>query len=389
MAASANGTRVLFTRNPDGGTVDSGGVETAIATPGGGADSVTVGDLTGTGLTNGTVNLAAPNGAGDVQADNVVVDGTGGADVLTVTGSPASGVGIAPNGITVAGAEPSLDTLTVRLLGDADVLDASGLQANVIGLTAEGGIGADVFIGGPGDERIIGQDGADVALMGAGDDTFVWNPGDDNDTLEGQAGAADRLLFNGSNVSENIDISANGGRVAFFRNIANVTMDCNDVEVVDFNAFGGADTVVVNDMTGTDLDQVNVALAATSGGGDAAADNVLLNGTNGNDVVTLTGGPTSLGTSGLAAALAITGGEPTNDRLTVNGLNGSDFVDASEVAAGATQLTLNGDANDDVLIGGDGDDILNGGLGDDFLKGGPGSDTLNGGGQAGDVFIPN
>ena len=28
----------------------------------------------------------------------------------------------------------------------------------------------------------------DLALMGAGDDVFTWNPGDDNDTLEGQAG---------------------------------------------------------------------------------------------------------------------------------------------------------------------------------------------------------
>ena len=35
--------------------------------------------------------------------------------------------------------------------------------------------------------------------MGAGDDTFVWNPGDDNDTIEGQAGV-DTLLFNGANV---------------------------------------------------------------------------------------------------------------------------------------------------------------------------------------------
>ena len=37
--------------------------------------------------------------------------------------------------------------------------------------------------------------------MGAGDDTFVWNPGDDNDTLEGQGGF-DTMLFNGANVAE-------------------------------------------------------------------------------------------------------------------------------------------------------------------------------------------
>ena len=60
--------------------------------------------------------------------------------------------------------------------------------------------------------------------MGAGDDVFQWDPGDGNDTLEGQDGT-DTMLFFGSNVSENIDIVANGGRVLFLRNVANVTMD--------------------------------------------------------------------------------------------------------------------------------------------------------------------
>ena len=81
---------------------------------------------------------------------------------------------------------------------------------------------------------------------------FVWNPGDDNDTVEGQAGI-DTLLFNGANINENIDISANGGRVRFTRDVANVTMDLNDVEQIQFNALGGADNVVVNDLSGTDV----------------------------------------------------------------------------------------------------------------------------------------
>ena len=92
-----------------------------------------------------------------------------------------------------------------------------------------GGLGDDILIGSEGDDLVNGGDGNDTALMGAGDDTFVWNPGDDNDTLEGQAGF-DTMLFNGANIAENIDISANGGRVRFFRDIANVSMDLNDVE---------------------------------------------------------------------------------------------------------------------------------------------------------------
>ena len=53
---------------------------------------------------------------------------------------------------------------------------------------------------------------------------FTWDPGDGNDVVEGQDGH-DTLLFNGANVSENIDIMANGARVLLFRNVANVTMD--------------------------------------------------------------------------------------------------------------------------------------------------------------------
>ena len=70
------------------------------------------------------------------------------------------------------------------------------------------------------------------------------------------------MLFNGANVAENIDIAANGGRVRFFRDIANVTMDLNDVEAIDFNALGGADTVVVDDLSGTDVTEVQPNLAA-------------------------------------------------------------------------------------------------------------------------------
>ena len=64
--------------------------------------------------------------------------------------------------------------------------------------------------------------------MGAGDDSFAWNPGDDHDALEGQAGF-DTMRFNGANVAENIDVSANGGRVRFLRDIASVTTTSRSV----------------------------------------------------------------------------------------------------------------------------------------------------------------
>ena len=103
-------------------------------------------------------------------------------------------------------------------------------------------------------------------MLGAGNDTFVWNPGDGSDTVEGQAGT-DTLQFNGANVNENIDISANGSRVRLFRDVANVTMDLNGVENIKFDALGGADTITVNDLTGTDVKQVNLDLGGSDGAG--------------------------------------------------------------------------------------------------------------------------
>ena len=104
--------------------------------------------------------------------------------------------------------------------------------------------------------------------MGAGDDTFVWDPGDGSDTVEGQAGA-DTMRFNGANIAERIDVSANGGRLRFVRDVANITMDTDDVETVDFRALGGADTVTVNDLSGTDVTSVKTDLAGAAGGATA------------------------------------------------------------------------------------------------------------------------
>ena len=67
----------------------------------------------------------------------------------------------------------------------------------------------------------------------------------------------------------------------FFRDIGNVTMDLNNIETIDLNALGGADTITVNDLTGTDVKQVNIDLGAgAAGGGDGQADTVIINATN-------------------------------------------------------------------------------------------------------------
>jgi len=55
--------------------------------------------------------------------------------------------------------------------------------------------------------------------------------------VEGQGGN-DILVFNCSNVNENIDFSANGSRFRLFRNVGNVVLDVDGVERVDCQALG-------------------------------------------------------------------------------------------------------------------------------------------------------
>ena len=372
---SANGSRLRFTRNVGNIVMDTNGVEQIDLDALGGADTVVENDLTGTAVTNVNVDL----GAGDGQPDHVVVNGTSGPDAIKVAGAAGTAqmTGLSA-AVHVTGAEPADDTLTVNSLAGADTIDASGLDASAIEFESNGGDDADVQLGSPGNDLVNGGRGNDVAFLGAGDDTFVWNPGDGSDTVEGQAGN-DTMLFNGANVAERIDLSANGGRLRFTRDVANITMDTNGVETVDLNTLGGADTVTENDLSGTSVSRVNVDLGATGGAGDGAADNVVVNGTGGNDVIAAAGSNGAATVTGLAATVNITNAESANDTLTVNGLDGDDVVEASGLAANAIRLVIDGGAGDDVLIGGSGDDTIFGGPGDDVLEGGPGQDVLDGG----------
>jgi Ca2+-binding RTX toxin-like protein len=376
---AANGGRVLLFRDVASVTMDLDDVESLDLRALAGADDLVVGDLSGTDLTAIGSDLRGPDGGGDGAADTVTVNGTQGADVFGAAGD-AGGVSVfgLHTAVTILAPEQATDRLTLNGLAGDDTIDATSLEADGLQLTANGGLGADVHLGSEGDDLVNGGDGDDLALMGDGDDTFVWNPGDDNDTLEGQAGF-DAMAFNGANVAEQIDVAANGGRVVFFRDIAAVTMDLNDVERIGFTAFGGADTIVVGDLSGTDVTEVDVDLRSGAGGGDLQPDHIVVQGTSGDDVVVVAGDASGVGVVGLATRVDITNAEATNDRLTVDALAGDDVVDASALGATAIQLTINGAEGADVLIGGDGNDVLTGGPGDDVLIGGPGIDIVDGG----------
>src|SRR6266705_59820 len=196
---------------------------------------------------------------------------------------------------------------------------------------------------GDGNDAIDGNGGNDLARLGAGDDAFTWDPGDGSDTIDGRSGN-DVMRFNGAAAAEQINLSANGSHLKFTRDVASITMDTVGVERVDFNALGGADAVTVNDLTGTDVNSVNVDLAGALGGaaGDGAADRVIVNGTAGNDAIDVSGDANVVKVSGLAATTKILHPEAANDRLEVNTLAGADTVATVGLVPGSIQLFVNG-----------------------------------------------
>jgi Ca2+-binding RTX toxin-like protein len=385
--ASANGNRVRFTRNLGNIVMDLNDVESIDLNTFGGTDTTTINNLAATDLTKINVNQAGTIGgsAGDGQADIVIVNGTNGNDIIDVfgAGTSVSVLGLSAQ-VNIVNSEGANDSLIINALGGDDGVTATTLPAGVIKLTVDGGAdddtllgsqGADVFLGGAGDDFMFGDNGNDLALMGAGDDVFQWDPGDGNDTLEGQDGV-DRMLFFGSGASENIDIVANGGRVLFLRDVANVTMDLDDVEEIDFRALGGADDIVVGDLSGTDVTLIGLDLRGPNGGGDGAADSITVNGTQGADVFGAAGDAGGINVFGLHAAVNIFSQEQANDRLTLNALGGDDVIDATSLEADGIQLTMNGGLGNDLFLGSEGNDFVNGGDGDDAALMGAGDDTF-------------
>lgn len=213
---------------------------------------------------------------------------------------------------------------------------ASGL-GNLVGTAA-----ADIIFGLDGDDAAFGGTGDDIGILGAGDDLFGWNPGDGNDRIEGGEGY-DTMLFNGANAAEQIDMSAVGERFRFFRDVANVVMDTDELEQVNFNAFGGEDTVTINDLTGTDIKQINIDLSAFgSNDGDGAADTVIINGSDRTDAISVSGSAGQTIVSGLAAEVQIIGGEADSDRLVINPLSGLDEVTINDLAdSGLNSVEIN------------------------------------------------
>jgi RTX calcium-binding nonapeptide repeat (4 copies) len=319
---TAAGPRVEVLRST-GGRLSAGGVETFEPAPSSGTDTVHAGDLTGTAAQLVSVDL----GAKDLRVDTVIADGTPAGDNIKVTSNALvhtiEGLGAR---VVIKQTDPG-EKLVVNGLDGDDTIDANLLGRDTMQPFLDGGAGKDFLIGSPGDDQITGGRDVDVALLGNGLDTFNWTAGDGNDIVEG--GAGDNFLrMTGSAAGEHFDVSPVGGRIRLTRDVGNVVLDLNRMTRLVVTPAGGADTMHVADLSGTDAKVVTFELAPFAGttAGDGSPDRVLVDGTFGDDTIKATAGGQTVRLTGLAAAVEVNRSEPQLDSMLVDTRPGTDSV---------------------------------------------------------------
>jgi hypothetical protein len=233
---------------------------------------------------------------------------------------------------------------TLRVVGgrgDDTIVGGDGndtLSGHAGNDSIEGAGGIDLIFGNVGRDSVNGNVGNDIEFLGPGHDEAVWNPGEGSDFIGGATGL-DTLTFNGSDGSEIMALSANGGDAVFLRDPGVVRMDMVNVEQLDLAALGGADTVTVNNLATTDLRFANIDLSA-QGVGDGQGDAVTVNGTNLADEIDVDADNSTVDVTGLRTETRIAGSE-TTDQLIVNGLGGNDDVEVSNAARALINILVN------------------------------------------------
>jgi Ca2+-binding RTX toxin-like protein len=323
---------------------------TAVTVSGGdGADSIAGSGLADTiaggpgddFLTGGPGNDSLDGGAG---RDTATLNGTDGAETMRATASALSIDGGESDSYT------SAENLRMTGGGGDDMLDATLLA---VGISLDGGSGADDLFGGDGNDTLNGDD-------------FSGVPG--NDLIRGGSGSDSIAGFGGSD-----DLDGEEGR--------------DFMNGDGFGAVGGSDSV--RGGPGDDFMEGGPGNDQLDGG--SGNDNANVTGTDGADNIEVT--PTTIAFEG-----GDVDGYTSIEFLQVSGGDGDDVLDARSLATrivlngglgsdhvygGAGNDSLFGDdflggAGNDVVEGGQGDDGVTGGAGDDELDGGAGNDSLSG-----------
>ena len=388
LAVAAAGADIAVAETAPGvATVTVRAVEDLVVQGAGGADVLSVGDLTGTGAGPGAVELRGGGGDDVLDASAVVnaglgvrlfgegdddvlrggagddaLDGGGGNDRLLFDFAAAAvAVDLGAGTATGQGTDSLSGIENVTGSAQADAITGSGAANDLIG-----GLGADTLDGAGGDDTLTGGGGADSLVGGLGTNVLQGGAGDDD--LDGGTGGFDIADY--SDAAGAVQIDLGSAQQAATGGLGKDTFIA--IEGVIGSAQGDALTGngAANLLDGGGGDDV-----LSGGGGDdtligGAGDDVI-DGRNGIDLLDLSGAGGGLVVD-LGAGTAI--GQGTDTIAGIEAVQGAGFADSLTGAAGAETLT--GGAGADTLLGLGGDDRLVGGSGDDSLTGGDGADLF-------------
>jgi Ca2+-binding RTX toxin-like protein len=320
----------------------------------------------GTDLVNSTISYTLAPNVENLTLTSVVttstattavypaINGTGNGLDNTIRGSAGNNIlsGLAGNDTFIAGAG---NDLVFGGTGD-DVLNESADTSGINDLNGGagndriyGGALADTISGGTGDDLLLGNSGNDTITGGAGIDAIWGGAGDDSIRLNGSG--ADTVYLNlNAEFADGTDTAYQFSQGT--DKISLVSLDAS------FNRGGGFTLPSLDGaaLTGTDLqDAINNAVASQQASED------------GHDRILSFDNGTTLILKDVDADVT-----------------GNDFVGYVPPTPPVpdADLTLNGDANANVLVGGSGNDTINGLDGNDTLIGNAGNDVLNGGNGA-------
>jgi Ca2+-binding RTX toxin-like protein len=353
----------------------------------GGADVVVVQNLAGTGIASVVIDLATTAGGktADTKSDGVAFSGTTGGDNIVLS---MLGTKVTVNGLAVAASVDHVgktDIITIIGGNGPDLISAGTIGAGKVSLQLIGGDGDDAIVGSNGNDLVFGGTGNDTVTLGAGNDVFICAAGDGTDDVNGGAGN-DTFKFAAAAGLGSIVISPDSGKVDVNRIAESAVANLDDIEQVELAGGIGFDGIIVQDLAGTDAKLVKIDFGSTGGTkGDSVADFASIEGSAGNNLVTVALSAGTLTMKGLPGQVTI-GHFEAIDSITFNAGGGNDTFSAAAaptlkigILGGTGNDRLTGNAGFNAIDGEDGNDTLSGGAGSDSLLGGAGNDRLDGG----------
>ena len=240
--------------------------------------------------------------------------------------------------------------------------------------------GADVLIGGNGNDRLFADSGEDILYGSSGNDTIDGGTG--NDVLRYNGAASAYQLFlegNGSHLVVKPD-----GSVDVVSGIEKIVFD--DIAMMAQSITATHRTFVGTDRSETFTVTSSADVVLAGGGNDRIMSSASYALADDSESLTLTGNLALTGT-GNNAANSLRGNGAAN---VLSGRGGDDLLYGEggndTLWGGDGNDTLYGQAGNDTMFGGAGADTLNGSNGIDRLDGGSGNDDLTGGAGA-DIFV--